>query len=759
MDPRVQETQVWLNSTYGNNTNFVAVDEDGVTGYKTCKALIRALQIELNVSPVDGVWGDDTASAFTSLSVNSDSSNASIQRQIYILQGGFYCKGIDPGGFNGIFNESTQAAVQTLEARAGLATQTGVASAMIMKALLNTDAYTLLSNGDSNIRTIQQALNNNYSSYIGLIPCDGIFSRVTSRALISGLQVEQKKEYPNNVVDGVWGTTTMNRCPTLQRYGAGSNKQYVYLLQYALYVNGYDPNGFDGGFGAGVQSAVKRFQAFMELTADGIVGKQTWAALLVSYGDRDRSCTGADCMTPLTAATAALLVEKGRTAIGRYLTGGANKRLTIEELRIIRDAGLKLIPIYQTTGRAASYFTESRGRLDAYYAYQAYKNLRLPDGGTVYFAVDYDALTTDIDDYIIPYFQAVRARLLALGNNSFSVGIYAPRYVCTRLRQAGLTTSSFVCDMSSGFSCNIGYPLPNDWTFDQIKTTEISNDYWSLEVDNDVISSRDTSINVNPDDETNDDTPNITLNEYNFIDAVASCFGCKPNFLQEEFAFKQEYPVFTSPALDMYFTVYERISDVETATTGTVVMEVSNGALSEAFSAKLGPITLSLPLIKEGGLSLSDLAVAVKNGNISMSAQAIIVNGRPAANIRITASSDTTTIEAAGISMAVSVRLVIKSGEDYATSVAVNDSALQRLYQGLYEKATNLAIDIAEGISGTDNDSIPVALKFVLMLLVVLLSILCTAATAAVTGVSVALDALYDDANGLYSEAENTYQE
>ena len=36
MDQRVLQTQQWLNQTYGNNPNFVAVSEDGVTGNRNC---------------------------------------------------------------------------------------------------------------------------------------------------------------------------------------------------------------------------------------------------------------------------------------------------------------------------------------------------------------------------------------------------------------------------------------------------------------------------------------------------------------------------------------------------------------------------------------------------------------------------------------------------------------------------------------------------------------------------------------------------
>lgn len=61
----------------------------------------------------------------------------------------------------------------------------------------------------------------------------------------------------------------------LKRNG-GYNKAWpVTQLQRELQALGYDPNGIDGKFGAGLEKAVKQFQANNGLTADGIVGKGT----------------------------------------------------------------------------------------------------------------------------------------------------------------------------------------------------------------------------------------------------------------------------------------------------------------------------------------------------------------------------------------------------------------------------------------------------------------------------------------------------
>ena len=90
-------TQQWLNETYAGTSGYSAVDEDGITGMGTIRALIWALQTELGIS-ADGVFGDGTAKAFTALSTESDSSITTINHQIHILQGALYCKGqgLDP---------------------------------------------------------------------------------------------------------------------------------------------------------------------------------------------------------------------------------------------------------------------------------------------------------------------------------------------------------------------------------------------------------------------------------------------------------------------------------------------------------------------------------------------------------------------------------------------------------------------------------------------------------------------------------------
>lgn len=63
------------------------------------------------------------------------------------------------------------------------------------------------------------------------------------------------------------------------RYGSRGN--YVKIAQYYLNIYGYDLDA-DGIFGSGTQAAVRKFQTDNGLTADGIVGRQTWTKLVLS---------------------------------------------------------------------------------------------------------------------------------------------------------------------------------------------------------------------------------------------------------------------------------------------------------------------------------------------------------------------------------------------------------------------------------------------------------------------------------------------
>jgi murein DD-endopeptidase MepM/ murein hydrolase activator NlpD len=53
----------------------------------------------------------------------------------------------------------------------------------------------------------------------------------------------------------------------------------IAALQYLLNVRGFEPGGFDGGFGANTTAAVERYQTATGLSVDGVAGPTTLGAL------------------------------------------------------------------------------------------------------------------------------------------------------------------------------------------------------------------------------------------------------------------------------------------------------------------------------------------------------------------------------------------------------------------------------------------------------------------------------------------------
>ena len=192
-DERVFQAQMWLNENYGQFEGFNPVPDDdlGATGWSTMFAFIRALQIELGLrgSQLADNFGETTTSLFKShYGTITQGTEGNIA---YIIQGGLYAKGYDPGGFSGYYGSQTAAAIMDMQDDAGLAVVDGKVDAAIMKAILTLNAFVLVNGGDATVRTIQRNLNHSYQDYIGIMPCDGIYGRDTNKALIYALQKEE----------------------------------------------------------------------------------------------------------------------------------------------------------------------------------------------------------------------------------------------------------------------------------------------------------------------------------------------------------------------------------------------------------------------------------------------------------------------------------------------------------------------------------------------------------------------------------------
>lgn len=96
-------------------------------------------------------------------------------------------------------------------------------------------------------------------------------------SVVVALQTQINKQgFGNIAVDGIAGNATISHAPMLK---LGASGEITRTMQKLLNRKGNNI-GLDGIFGQTTLNAVKAFQKRKGLTADGIVGKQTWAKLL-----------------------------------------------------------------------------------------------------------------------------------------------------------------------------------------------------------------------------------------------------------------------------------------------------------------------------------------------------------------------------------------------------------------------------------------------------------------------------------------------
>ncbi|MDN5667470.1 MAG: DUF1906 domain-containing protein [Renibacterium salmoninarum] len=496
MDPKVQEAQQWVNATYGQVTGYVRCPENGLTGWSTMYSLTMGLQHELGISPVVASFGPTTMAKLEELLKPSGemgigwNKNGNIVR---ILQHGLFCKGYWGANEYGNFDSWTSDSVQKLRANMGL--PLGATSSIIFRCILNMDAYVVLAGGAANVREIQQWLNGRYwqKAAYSIGPCDGIYSRDVQKSLMIALQYEFGVEFPT----GNFGPATQAalRSRTLRQ---GDSGILVELFSSACVFNEPVPLGGEIGdvrtskratFDAKLAEYVSAFQQFSQLPVTGQGDYATWAQLLVSMGDPDRPATGCDTRFSITPSRAQWLVNNGYRAIGRYIydppKSTLDKDIKPGELQTIFDAGMSVLPIYQDNGRLLSDFTYTQGYQHAMKAHERASGYGFNRGTVIYFAVDYDATQDDIDSAIIPYFQGVQAGL-AYNGKKYVHGVYGSRNVCANVTKKTFARHSFVAGMSWGFSGNLGFPLPPNWSFNQIKEFNVVNGADNFDLDRNI---------------------------------------------------------------------------------------------------------------------------------------------------------------------------------------------------------------------------------------------------------------------------------
>lgn len=126
------------------------------------------------------------------------------------------------------------------------------------------------------VKDYQAWLNRTYGYSIAV---DGKFGPDSKRHAVMALQTEYNRQFGEKLaVDGRPGPAT-KAAWSRHNIKRGANGNITRNIQGLLIANGYDPNGFDSSFGPGCEAAVIAFQKAQGLADDGVVGKNTLAAL------------------------------------------------------------------------------------------------------------------------------------------------------------------------------------------------------------------------------------------------------------------------------------------------------------------------------------------------------------------------------------------------------------------------------------------------------------------------------------------------
>jgi hypothetical protein len=147
-----------------------------------------------------------------------------------------------------------------------------------------------------------------------------------------------------------------------------------------------------------------------------------------------------------------LLTSKGVTAVGRYYSSSAWKRITKPEANVLSAAGIQIFVVFENSGDPQ--LTAESGIHDAQIALQQATNLGQPQGSAIYFAME--NLPHGYGASHVPgikqYFNGLRQVL----DNKYKIGVYSDGVVCAALLDDGL------CDYA-WLSASTSFPGSRDF--------------------------------------------------------------------------------------------------------------------------------------------------------------------------------------------------------------------------------------------------------------------------------------------------------
>jgi len=133
------------------------------------------------------------------------------------------------------------------------------------------------------------------------------------------------------------------------------------------------------------------------------------------------------------------ILNSGFHGIVRYISPNTQnfpkKQLTAAEVAAIHSVpGMRVGMVYETNSDHVGYFTAGTAANDAAHVLAVVAALNVPVAVPAFFAVDFDALTADLNGPIKAYFKTVHDTVKATGR---LIGVYGSGNACSFLHNEG----------------------------------------------------------------------------------------------------------------------------------------------------------------------------------------------------------------------------------------------------------------------------------------------------------------------------------
>jgi Domain of unknown function (DUF1906) len=124
--------------------------------------------------------------------------------------------------------------------------------------------------------------------------------------------------------------------------------------------------------------------------------------------------------------------------------------LSAGEAQLLSSRGLNIVAVWESHSSEPSHFSYASGFSDATAAYAEARAVGQPAGSAIYFAVDFNAHSWDLEA-IDNYFRGVAAGLAAANGGAplYTVGVYGSGFVCEDVKARGLAGYSWLSNSIS----------------------------------------------------------------------------------------------------------------------------------------------------------------------------------------------------------------------------------------------------------------------------------------------------------------------